>query len=275
MYGNKILQKNIEVLKDFGYYFMEPDEGFLACKDEGMGRLPEPSQIFNSIMSLMERKKDLEGTKILITAGPTRENIDPVRYISNYSSGKMGYSIAECAKNRGAEVCLITGPCSLKTPNGIEVINVLSAKEMHNECMKGHEKFDIIILVAAVADYRAIEKSTNKIKKTDDELVIKFIKNPDIAKDIGTNKKDKILVGFCAETENLIENARGKMKSKNFDIIVANDVSKEGAGFDSDTNIVTIMDSAGVTKDLPMLGKYEVAEEIIDFIKEYKARVKI
>lgn len=270
MYNNKILQKNIEVLKSFGYHFMEPDTGFLACKDVGKGRLPQISDILIEIDKLFCRKTDLNGRRILITAGPTLEAIDPVRYISNHSSGKMGYSLAEVAASRGAEVLLISGPCQVQKPQGIEYSEVSSCLDMYQKVMERFEDYDTLIMVAAVADYRCEKIEEHKIKKNNENLMLKLTRNPDIAKELGNKKGNRLLVGFCAETENLIENAKGKIKSKNFDIIIANDVTQKGAGFGSDTNIVSILDEKGGHISLPQLSKGEVADNIIDYIVEYR-----
>jgi phosphopantothenoylcysteine decarboxylase/phosphopantothenate--cysteine ligase len=274
MYNNKILQKNIEVLKTFGYHFMEPATGLLACGDVGSGLLPEISLIHKKIEKLLEQKKDLTGRTVLITAGPTIEAIDPVRYISNHSSGKMGYALADVAIKRGAKVILVSGPCHIKACVGVEFIGVSSAEEMHRSVLSKYEESDILIMVAAVADYKCEKIETHKIKKSEDEVILKLVKNPDIAKDIGSKKGNRLLVTFCAETQNLIENAKIKIKSKNSDIIVANDITKEGSLFGGETNIVTILDKDGGILELPKLDKTEVAERIIDCIISFENNIK-
>lgn len=264
MYENQIVQENIEKLSYLGYMFMEPDTGMMAEGSSGKGRLPEPIRIFEEIKSQLQTINDLSGLKVLITAGPTREAIDPVRYITNHSSGKMGYAFAATAASRGADVKIISGPVNIAPPKGVNVARVVSAQEMYNEVMESYEDFDIIILVAAVADYRAKNTAENKIKKSDDNMVIELVRNPDIAKELGKVKGSRIVVGTCAETENLYVNAKSKLESKNFDIIMANDVTMEGAGFGVDTNIVKIIKKDGTIVDLPIMDKLEVAGKVLD-----------
>ncbi|QEK11994.1 bifunctional phosphopantothenoylcysteine decarboxylase/phosphopantothenate--cysteine ligase CoaBC [Crassaminicella thermophila] len=268
MYNNIIVKQNIEKLKDFGYYFVEPVTGRLACGDVGSGKLAEPEKIVKEAVRLLQDKKDLKGKKILITAGPTREAIDPVRYITNHSSGKMGYAIAERALDRGAEVLLISGPTNLKAPVGVNKIDVNTTNEMYEAVLKSFEWADVVIKSAAVADYRPAMVAENKIKKDDNDFSIKLVRNPDILKELGKRKKDnKILVGFAAETQNLFHNAKNKIQNKNLDFIVANDLTKEGAGFKSDTNIVTIIDKNGQTKHYEKMPKIDLAEIILDKVK--------
>ncbi len=264
MYGNQIVQENIEKLSYLGYIFMEPDTGMMAEGSSGKGRLPEPIRIYEEIKSQLQTTNDLSGLKVLITAGPTREAIDPVRYITNHSSGKMGYAFAAAAASRGADVKIISGPVNIAPPKGVNVTRVVSAQEMYNEVMELYDDFDIIILVAAVADYRAKYTAENKIKKSDDDMVIELVRNPDIAKELGKVKGDRVVVGTCAETENLYVNAKSKLESKNFDIIMANDVTMEGAGFGVDTNIVKIIKKDGSIVDLPIMDKLEVAGKVLD-----------
>lgn len=280
MYENPIVQQNISKLKSLGYIFMEPDTGLLACGVIGKGRMPEPQEVADYAVGILcqtERninetvQADMKGINVLITAGPTIEPIDPVRYISNHSSGKMGYAIAEAAMQRGASVKLISGPVHLKEPSGVETVHVKTALEMYEAVMKNYKDYDVIIMMAAVADYRCAETADNKIKKSNDEMVIKLIKNPDIAKELGKIKGNRILVGACAETENLVDNALSKIKSKKFDLIMANDVTMEGAGFGVDTNIVKLIDKNGNIKDYPIMSKKEVASKLLDAVmKIYK-----
>lgn len=268
MYKNKILQKNIKTLKDLGYHFIDPDSGRLACGDIGEGKLANTDKIVDEVVKILYKENDLEGKKILITAGPTRESIDPMRYITNRSTGKMGYNIAIEAIKRGAKVTLISGPTNLEVPKGLyKFIQIESGKQMYDEVINNLEDNDVIIKSAAVADYKPANYSDRKIKKSDDDLYLKLERNKDIAKEIGKLKKDKILVGFAAETDDIIENAKSKVLKKNMDFIVANDLTKEGAGFSVDTNIVKIIDKEGNITDYPMMKKEEVANVILDKIK--------
>lgn len=265
MYDNPILQVNIGVLKDHGFEFIEPDYGLLACGYEGKGRLAEPEKIVDRIQHILTLPKDLVGKTVLVTAGPTREALDPVRFISNRSSGKMGYAIAESALKRGAEVILVSGPTSLNPPQNVNLIKVESAIQMRDEVIAYASKADIIIMSAAVSDYRPKEISQQKIKRGQTSMTIVLEENPDILAELGRNKNpDQILIGFSMETENLIENSKKKLEKKKADLIVANDVSKEGAGFGTDTNIVTLIDSNGQINELPLMSKCDVANAILD-----------
>lgn len=268
MYHNPITQRNIETLKSLGYLFITPTSGVLACGDIGDGKLASVETIVEAIKGqLLYPEKDLLGKKILVTAGPTQEAIDPVRYITNHSSGKMGYAIAKAALLRGAEVTLISGPVNLTPPSGAEVINIKTAKEMYDAVMENAPKCTVIIKAAAVADYRPEKTAQNKIKKGGD-LNIPLSQNPDILKSLGEKfGGEKTLVGFCMETENLVENASKKLKSKNLDFIVANSLNEEGAGFKGDTNIVTIIDKSGNKTDIPLSQKEDIANKILDRIK--------
>lgn len=269
MYENKFTQENMKKLEDHGYYFINPASGLLACGDVGKGKMSEPWEIVEYIKELFI-EKDLKGLKILVTAGPTREPLDPVRYISNRSSGKMGYSIAKAALERGAEVVLVTGPTNLDKPLGAKIIEVNTTKEMKEAIEKEFNDIDILIKSAAPSDFRVKNYSENKIKKeaNSNELKLELIKNPDIIKSFGKKKKSQILVGFAAETENLIKNAKGKLKNKNLDLIVANDVTQRGAGFDLDTNIVTLIDKEDRIMEYPMMNKKDLANKILDEVKE-------
>ena len=269
MYQNPILQRNINTLKELGYNFVEPESGRLACGDVGEGKLAQPEVIVNEVVNLLtDEEKDLQGQKIMITAGPTVESIDPVRYLTNRSTGKMGYAIAKQAANRGAEVTLVSGPTNIAPPSNIKkLIKIESAKEMYNAIIENFDDNQVIIKSAAVADYKPKTYSDKKIKKNDDDLVIKLDRNKDIAYELGKIKKDKILVGFAAETNDIIENAKGKIQKKNFDFIVANDLTEEGAGFGTDTNIVKIIDKEGNINKYPQMKKDEVANVILDKVK--------
>lgn len=264
MYQNPFVQANIQKLQEHGIRFVEPASGALACGYEGVGRLNEIDVILERIVQLLATPKDLKGKRVVVTAGPTREYLDPVRFISNRSSGKMGYAIAEAAHRRGAEVVLISGPATVKPPAGIETRYVETALEMRDAVLELFEQSDIVVMAAAVADYRPLEFTPHKIKKTTDQLTLPLQKNPDIAQELGRRKKGQITVGFAAETTDLLEHAQKKRIEKNLDLIVANDVSAEGAGFEGDTNIVTLLDGAGNCEQLPLLSKREVADIILD-----------
>ena len=266
MYENPIVQQNIKKLTELGYHFMEPEIGMLAEGTSGKGRLPEPSDIVAEACKLLSRKKDFEGRQVLVTAGPTREPIDPVRYISNRSSGKMGYAIAQAAAERGASVKLVSGPVQIPKPLNVEITDVMTAENMYNAVMKLYSQADIVIMVAAVADYKCAEVSDLKIKKKEEEMQLTLDKNRDILKELGKVKGDRILVGACAETDHLLENAEKKIASKNLDMIIANDVTMEGAGFETDTNIIKLVYKDGHIVDLPKMSKYDAAHKILDEI---------
>jgi phosphopantothenoylcysteine decarboxylase/phosphopantothenate--cysteine ligase len=271
MYANPILQENLRKLRRLGYFLMEPDDGYLACGYEGKGRLPEPEKILETIQGLL-RKKDLSDEKILITAGPSREPLDPVRYISNRSSGKMGYALARAAQRRGAEVVLVSGPTALEAPAGTRLIAVTTALEMRAAVLQEFAACTTVIMAAAVADYRPVQAAANKIKKTAGPLELCLEPNPDILKELGAIKNGKFLVGFAAETEDLTANARKKLNAKNLDMIVANDVAHEGSGFDGDTNIAAILDRRGAARMLPLMTKDELAEHILDHMQALKGK---
>lgn len=264
MYENAIVQENLYKLRNLGYQIIEPEAGHLACGDTGRGRLPETERIVKHIVQILQRKQDLSGRQILITAGGTREALDPVRYLSNRSTGKMGYAIARIARDRGAEVVLISAPTWLDAPVGVTVIPVLSARDMYEAVMEQFPACDVVIKAAAVADYRPRMEASNKIKKEDANLFIELERNPDILRELGQIKDKQILVGFAAETQNPIESGMEKIVKKNLDFIVINDVTREGAGFATDTNIVTLVFPDGRKVELPQLLKEEVAERILD-----------
>jgi len=246
---------------------MESAEGELACKTKGKGRLPEIAEIVEAIETLLT-PKDFAGVKILITAGPTEEPLDPVRFITNLSSGKMGYALAVAAHRRGAEVTLISGPTNLPLPPVEKIIRVRTAKEMHKAVMDNYKKAAIIIKAAAVADYSPQISAAEKIKKDKKTLSLELKNNPDIIADLGRNKGGRILVGFAMETQNLLVNARGKLKKKNMDLIVANNLREEGAGFRTDTNIITIIDRTGKAESFDKITKIEAADAILDRVKK-------
>lgn len=266
MYTNPIVQENIAKLKKLGYEFIEPASGRLACGDEGKGKLAPASDIVEKVLSELYDKKDLIGKKVLVTAGPTRANIDPVRFISNRSTGKMGYAIAEEARDRGAEVVLVSGPTNEAAPYGINVIEINTNEEMRNEVLKHFETSDIVIKSAAVADYKAKEYSENKIKKGSGDLEIILTRDNDILKELGEKKSGQILVGFAAESQNVVENAKGKLIKKNLDYIVANDITSKDSGFASNDNRVTIVTREGQELSLEKMSKREVARNLFDIM---------
>ena len=267
MYENPIVQRNISLLKELGYQFIEPASGRLACGDEGKGKLQDTEIIAEETLRRLHSTKDLLGKKVVVTAGPTIVPIDPVRILTNRSSGKMGYSIAEEARDRGAEVVLISGPTSLRKPNGIKVIDIKTNEDMFNAIKNEFKDADIVIKSAAVADYKAKNYSNEKIKKTGDDLNLIFERDRDILKTLGDMKENQTLVGFAAESSNLKENAKGKLDRKNLDYIVANDISKPETGFASDENKVTIISKSGEEVSLEKMSKREVAKNIFDIIK--------
>ncbi|MCF6094882.1 bifunctional phosphopantothenoylcysteine decarboxylase/phosphopantothenate--cysteine ligase CoaBC [Microaerobacter geothermalis] len=269
MYAHPAVQRNMNILKEWGYHFAEPGEGPLACGYTGKGRLAESESILTHIEYLLKkgnRKTDLKGKRVLVTAGPTREKVDPVRFFSNRSSGKMGFAIAEAARDRGAEVLLVTGPTSLPKPSGVITYPVESAEEMYHAVMEKIEEVDIVIKAAAVADYRPKEVHDQKIKKSEGQLIIELERTKDILFEIGKRKKHQFVVGFAAETKDVEYYAKDKMSRKNVDMIVANNVKLVGAGFEEDTNVVTIYVKNGQEISLPKMSKREVADAIFDQI---------
>lgn len=274
MYQNPITQENIAKLEAHGVTVMPPAVGFLACGVSGPGRLPEPQQIVEFIDAFFAKKDgDMVGLKVLVTAAGTREPIDPVRFVGNRSSGKMGYAIAQMAAQRGAEVLLVSGPSALAIPPNVKGIRVETTNEMLEAVMEAYDKMDIVIKAAAVADYRPRDVADQKIKKkTDDALTVVMDKNPDILKELGARKAHQVLVGFAAETQNLLDNAREKIIKKNLDMIVANDVTAAGAGFNTDTNIVKFLYPSGEVRSLEQMAKTEVANMLLDAVMELKAK---
>ncbi len=270
MFENPVLQENIQRLKRLGYHFMEPADGYLACGYEGKGRLPEPPTIVEEIQRLL-KKKDLVGERFLVTAGPNREPLDPVRYISNRSSGKMGYALARVGARRGGEVTLISGPTSLVSPPGVRLISVTTAAEMRQAILKEFPSVTAVLMAAAVADYSPDKLVAKKIKRGDAPIQIRLKPNPDILRELGMKKNGQILIGFAAETEDLIANASKKLREKNLDLIVANNVTEEGSGFDVDTNSATILDRRGAVHPLPLMAKEELADRIYDYFVALKS----
>ena len=266
MYQNPATQENIAKLQERGVTVMPPAVGHLACGTSGPGRLPEPQQIVELMSAFFAgREGDLRGLRVLVTAAGTREPIDPVRYVGNRSSGKMGYAVAQMAAERGADVLLISGPSALAAPPNVRVVNGETANEMLEACLAAYGDVDIVIKAAAVADYRPRDVADQKIKKkTDDALTVVMDKNPDILKTLGAKKEQQVLVGFAAETQNLLANAREKVVKKNLDMIVANDVTAAGAGFNSDTNIVKFLFANGDVRELEQMPKVDVANRILD-----------
>lgn len=264
MYENPIVMDNIARLKKFGVEIVEPDVGLLACGDIGAGKMPSEELLLDYILREIRFEKDFAGKKFMVTAGPTEEAIDPVRIITNHSTGKMGYAIAKIAMQRGAAVTLISGPVNLKPPLFVSIVNVKSAEDMFNEVSKRAADSDIIIMAAAVADYTPVNVSDEKIKKTDGSLSIPLRRTTDILKYLGENRKQgQFLCGFSMETENLIENSKKKLIDKNADMIVANNLKVEGAGFGVDTNVVTVITKHGF-KEFEQMGKEEVAKCLLD-----------
>lgn len=266
MYENPVTQENMNLCRKYGMEVIIPASGYLACGDTGAGKMPEPEELFEYIEKEIAYPKDMVGKKVLITAGPTQEAIDPVRYITNHSSGKMGYSIAKICALRGAEVTLVSGQVNLKASSFVEKVSIVSAKDMYEAVISRSDEMDIIIKAAAVADYRPAAIASDKIKKADGEMKIDLERTDDILKYLGEHKKEnQFLCGFSMETQNMLENSKAKLQKKNLDMIVANNLKEKGAGFGTDTNIVTIITKEQV-KELPIMSKEEVANCLIDEI---------
>lgn len=266
MYENAAVQNNLRVLKERGWTIVDPAEGMLACQESGKGRLADPDDLQQAILSALKTEKQsgqLEGVHVLVSAGPTQEALDPVRFLSNHSSGKQGYAIAAAAAKAGAAVRLVSGPVSLQTPPGVERIDVTTAREMQQAMEENAAWADFIIMAAAVADYRFACSFDHKLKKGEDSMSVEFVRNPDILAGLGKNKRDsQVLCGFAMETENLDANAEQKMKSKNCDLLIANNLTTEGAGFQGDTNVVTLMTPSG-REHLPLQTKEELGRRIL------------
>src|SRR5579859_656840 len=271
MWNHAATRENVETLRTRGVKIVEPDEGYLACGMTGPGRLAGLEEILAAVHEVTKAQRDLEGETVLVSAGPTCEDLDPVRYITNRSSGKMGYAIAEAAAKRGAKVILVSGPVSLETPSGVERIDVRTAEEMRRAVEEQFAGASIAILAAAVADYRPAQPRGEKIKKGATPLAISFEPTTDILAEVAKNKGNRMVVGFAAETDHVAENARKKLASKNADLIVANDVTTEGAGFDRDTNVVTLFSRDGRDLALPKMLKSEVAQRILDEVLRLRA----
>lgn len=266
MFDNPILQDNLKILEHYGYEVISPAVGYLACGDTGAGKMPEPELLLQYILREIAYEKDMQGKRVLVTAGPTQESIDPVRFITNHSTGKMGYAIAKMCMLRGAEVTLVSGPTSVAKPEFVHVVDVVTAKEMYEEVTKRAKDQDIIIKAAAVADYRPKSVSSEKMKKKDDDLAISMERTDDILKFLGEHKKEhQFLCGFSMETENMLENSRKKLEKKHLDMIVANNLKVEGAGFAGDTNVVTII-TGQEEVSLGKMTKEETALRILDEI---------
>ncbi|WP_318615730.1 bifunctional phosphopantothenoylcysteine decarboxylase/phosphopantothenate--cysteine ligase CoaBC [Priestia megaterium] len=272
MYDHPAVKKNMSTLSSFGYSFVEPGEGYLACGYVGKGRLEEPETIVSLIGSYFSQpshtQKILEGVNVLVTAGPTVERIDPVRFFTNRSTGKMGYALAEQAAKLGASVTLVTGPTNLEYPKGVQVVQIESAQQMLEAVMQRYHEADVVIKSAAVADYRPKHVFDQKMKKQPGEAVLELERTTDILRTLGERREHQLLVGFAAETEQVDEYAQKKLASKNLDMIVANNVTTEGAGFGTDTNIVTLYKRSGESKELPILSKHDVATEVLKEVKE-------
>ena len=267
MYENPMVQDNLKILKKYGYKVITPASGYLACGDTGSGKMPEPEILFQYIERELAGSKDLTGKKVLVTAGPTQENIDPVRYITNHSSGKMGYAVAKAAMLRGAEVTLVSGQTALTPPMFVDYVQITTAEEMYQAVTSRSDEQDIIIKAAAVADYRPKTVYENKVKKQDGQMSIELERTRDILAYLGEHKREnQFLCGFSMETENMIGNSRAKLQKKNLDMVAANNVKVEGAGFQGDTNVMTL-----ITQDqeiaLPLMSKEEVADKILDTIR--------
>jgi phosphopantothenoylcysteine decarboxylase/phosphopantothenate--cysteine ligase len=274
MWNHPATQENLERLRGRGVHIVNPDEGYLACGMTGAGRLAGQEAIVSTVREVLQLRRDLEGQTVLLTAGPTQEDLDPVRFLTNRSSGRMGYAIAEAAAQRGAKVILISGPTALETPAGVTRVDVRTAAEMLKAVEEKLTEATTTIFAAAVADYRPAEAAAQKLKKTGAEFTLRLEPNPDILATIARKKGNRLIVGFAAETDKVAENARKKLQEKNADLIVANDVTAEGAGFDVDTNVVTLFSCDGRDLPLPKMTKREVAHRILDEVVRLTASVK-
>ncbi|MDO5146312.1 MAG: bifunctional phosphopantothenoylcysteine decarboxylase/phosphopantothenate--cysteine ligase CoaBC [Eubacteriales bacterium] len=272
MYHNPILQNNLNILKNYGYEIVEPAVGYLACGDTGAGKMPEPETLYQYILKTIACEKDMAGLKVMVTAGPTREELDPVRYLTNHSSGKMGYAIAKMAMLRGAEVTLISGPTALNSVPFVDMVPVISAQDMFLAVKERLEEQDILIKAAAVADYRPAQVSGEKMKKSDKELNIPLERTQDILAYVADHRReDQTICGFSMETEHMLENSRKKLEKKRLDILAANNLRDEGAGFGTDTNLLTII-TKEEEKALPLLSKEEAADALLDCIMERRRK---
>jgi phosphopantothenoylcysteine decarboxylase/phosphopantothenate--cysteine ligase len=269
MFEHPAVVENLETLRSRGVRVVEPGAGYLACGWLGRGRLAEVSEIVASALAVLGRGGDLAGETVLVTAGPTVEDLDPVRFVSNRSSGRMGYRLAEAARDRGATVILVTGPTALPRPAGVEVVSVRSADEMHRAVVERGAAATVVAMAAAVADYKAARPSATKVKKTDGPATLEMVRTPDILRALGEASNGRFLVGFAAETDNVLENARRKRLEKHVDLLVANDVGRDGAGFGTETNAAVMIDAAGET-EIPLMDKRELADRIWDRVVELR-----
>lgn len=275
MWEHAATRANVKALRERGVRVVAPDEGYLACGMTGAGRLAGLEAIVEAVLEALEVKQDFEQETVLVTAGPTCEDLDPVRYLTNRSSGRMGYAVAEAAARRGARVILVSGPVSLETPTGVERIDVRTTEQMHRAVLNNLDRATVVVMAAAVADYRPATPYPNKLKRGAGSLTVELEPTADILADVARRKADRLLVGFAAETEQVAEHARRKLKEKAADLIVANDVTAPGAGFDHNTNIVTIFGGEGREKSLPKLTKIEVAHRILDEVAELRRSVRV
>jgi phosphopantothenoylcysteine decarboxylase/phosphopantothenate--cysteine ligase len=271
MYEHPAVQENLQTLRARGVSIVEPGSGYLACGWLGKGRLAETGAIVAATLAALRRRRDLEGETVLVTAGPTVEDIDPVRFVSNRSTGRMGYRLAEAARDRGARVVLVSGPTSLAPPPGVEFVGVRSAEEMQRAVLARLDGVTVVVAAAAVSDYRPAQTASSKLKKSDGALSLELARTPDILKGLGAAKGGRLLVGFAAETDDLLRHARLKLEQKNLDLIVANDVAAEGSGFAGETNAGTLLRRDGTRADLPLGSKRAMAERILDEVKALRA----
>lgn len=269
MWEHAATQANLAVLRGRGVHIVDPDEGYLACGMTGAGRLAATETIAQKVFEVLGLRRDFAGKTILVTAGPTREALDPVRFLTNRSSGKMGYAVAEAGIRRGAKVILVSGPTDLRVPEGVDWVPVNTAEEMRNAVRERAREANIVVMAAAVADYRPAQMQTAKLKRGDEALTLQLEPTPDILGELGRQKNSRILIGFAAETERLVENARAKLARKGADMIVANDVTQEGAGFDGETNIVTLVLRDGREIALPKMPKLDVANRVLDQVLQF------
>ncbi len=273
MFEHPAVQDNLEILRSRGVHIVEPGSGYLACGWLGRGRLAEPAEIVDVALGVLRRGRGLQGERVLITAGPTVEDLDPVRFVSNRSTGRMGYRLAEVARDRAARVTLVSGPTSLRQPADVDVVAVRSAEDMYRAVSERLEESTIVVMAAAVSDYRPASVAPTKIKKGDAGVSLDMVRTPDILKSLGSDKRGRFLVGFAAETDGVLENARKKRRDKNVDLMVANDVSRAGAGFASDSNAAVLIDDRGET-EVPLVSKRELAERIWDRVEELRRSEK-
>lgn len=272
MYQHAVVQRNLRTLVQDGVRLVEPEEGALACGAEGKGRLASADRIVQALVDVLSISRVLAGIKVLVTAGPTREKIDAVRFLSNPSSGRMGFALAVAARERGAEVVLVTGPTELVDPTGMKVVHVTSAEEMRSAVIAEAEESAVIIMAAAVSDFRPVERAQGKIRKDQAPMTLPLVRTPDILAQLGAQKGNRILVGFAAESDQVVDRARTKLEAKNLDLIAANDITEEGSGFGASTNRVELVWRSGMVEELPMLSKEEVAGLIIDKVSEVMAK---